>query len=94
MLVIHKSAQGIAYTTTIEGKFHRLGTDKDQPEKQFRFFLNKHDMAEPVASNPTFGEVSEDWLLHVEKVHNPDRFRLCKPRVNDFLAFLGKDAVT
>jgi integrase len=79
------------YTTTIEGKFHRLGTDKDEAEKQFRFLLTKHDMAEPVTGSPTFGEVSEDWLLHVEKTHDADRFRLCKARVNDFLAFLGKD---
>ncbi len=50
------------YTTTIEGKFHRLGTDKDEAEKQFRFLLTKHDMAEPVTCSPTFGEVSEDWL--------------------------------
>jgi hypothetical protein len=79
------------YTTTIEGKFHRLGTDKDEAEKQFRFLLNKHDMAEPVTSSPTFGEVSEDWLLHVEKVYDRERLRLCRARVNDFLAFLGKD---
>lgn len=79
------------YTTTIEGKFHRLGTDKEEAEKQFRFLLTKHDMAEPVTGSPTFGEVSEDWLLHVEKIHDADRFRLCKARINDFLAFLGKD---
>lgn len=79
------------YTTTIEGKFHRLGTDKDEAEKQFRFLLNKHDLAEPVTSSPTFGEVSEDWLLHVEKVHDRERLRMCRARVNDFLAFLGKD---
>ena len=75
------------YTTTIEGKFHRLGTDKDEAEKQFRFLQVKLGMAEPVTFSPTFGEVSEDWLLHVEKTHDADRFRLCKARINDFLAF-------
>ena len=79
------------YTTTIEGKFHRLGTDKTEAEKQFHFLLTKHDMAEPVAGSPTFGEVAEAWLLHVEENQDPERFRLCKARINEFLAHLGKD---
>ncbi|HEV3022939.1 MAG TPA: hypothetical protein VGX76_10740 [Pirellulales bacterium] len=79
------------YTVTIEGKLHRLGTDKTEAEKQYRFLLNKHDMDEPVATSPTFGEVSEDWLLHIEQIHDAERFRLCKARINEFLAYLGKD---
>lgn len=79
------------YTTTIEGKFHRLGKDKEEAERQFRFLLNKHDLAEPVSSNPTFGEISEEWLLHVEQSFDRKRLRVCRARVNDFLAFLGKD---
>ena len=79
------------FTVTLEGKLHRLGPDKDEAEKQFRFLMTKHDMAEAATSNPTFGEVAEDWLLHIEKEHDAERFRLCKARVNDFIAFLGKD---
>ena len=79
------------YTVTIEGKLHRLGTDKTEAEKQYRFLLNKHDMDEPVTTSPTFGEVSEDWLLHIEQIHDAERFRLCKARINEFLAYLGKD---
>src|ERR1700676_1702171 len=63
------------YTVTIEGKLHRLGTDKDEAEKQYRFLLAKHDMAEPVTnSSPTFGEVAEAWLLHIETIHDAERF--------------------
>jgi integrase len=79
------------YTCTIEGKFHRLGTDKEEAEKQFRFLLTKHDLAEAVSSNPTFGEVAEAWLDHVQQSYDPERYRLCKARVNEFLAHLGKD---
>jgi len=79
------------FTTTIEGKFHRLGTDKTEAEKQFRFLQVKHDMDEPVASSPTFGEVADAWLDHVEQSYDPERYRGCKARINEFLAYLGKD---
>ena len=79
------------YTTTIEGKFHRLGTDKAEAEKQFRFLQVKHDMDEPVTSSPTFGEVADAWLDHVQQTYDPERYRRCKARINEFLAYLGKD---
>jgi integrase len=79
------------FTVTIDGKIHRLGTDKAEAEKQFRFLLVKHDLAETVTSNPTFGEVAEAWLDHVERDHDRERYRLCKGRVNEFLAYLGSD---
>ncbi len=79
------------FTTTIEGKFHRLGTDKTEAEKHFRFLQVKHDMDEPVASSPTFGEVADAWLDHVEQSYDPERYRGCKARINEFLAYLGKD---
>lgn len=79
------------YTTTVDGKLHRLGTDKALAEKQFRFLLTKQDMAEPVTSTPTFGDVADDWLEHVQQTQDPERFRLCKARINEFLAYLGRD---
>jgi integrase len=79
------------YTVTLEGKLHRLGTDRAEAEKQFRFLLTKHDLAEPVTGSPTFGEVAEAWLEHVQQSYDADRYRLCKGRVNEFLAYLGKD---
>ncbi|MCI0458328.1 MAG: site-specific integrase [Gemmataceae bacterium] len=79
------------YTVTLEGKLHRLGPDKDEAEKQFRFLLTKHDLAEPVTANPTFAEVADQWLDFVQRTHDADRYRLCKARLNDFLAHLGGD---
>jgi integrase len=79
------------FTTTIEGKFHRLGTDRTEAEQQFRFLQVKHDMDELVAGSPTFGEVADAWLDHVQQSYDPERYRLCKARVNEFLAYLGKD---
>jgi integrase len=79
------------FTVTIAGKIHRLGTDKTEAEKQFRFLLTKHDMAEPILGSPTFGEIAEAWLEHVQRDFERERYRNCKSRVNDFLAFLGRD---
>jgi len=79
------------YTVTINKKLYRLGTDKAEAEKQFRFLQTKTDMAEEITAVPTFGEVAEAWLLHIETIHDAERFRLCKARINEFLAFMGRD---
>lgn len=41
------------YTTTVNGIFYRLGSDKNEAEKQFRWLLNKQDLGEQVNGNPT-----------------------------------------
>lgn len=79
------------YTTTIGGKFHELGKDKEKAEREFRWLLHKHDLQEPVESNPTLEEVSRLWLEMVKEEHDPDRFRLCKARWEDFLQFVGRN---
>jgi integrase len=79
------------YTVTLDGKLHRLGTDKSEAERQFRFLMAKHDLAEPVAGNPTFGEIAEAWLEHVQQNYCSGRYVICKRQANDFLAHLGKD---
>lgn len=79
------------FTVTIGKKLHRLGIDQAEAEKQFRFLMNKADMAEPVISAPTFSVVADAWLEHVRQTQDPDRFRNCKSRMNEFLAFLGRD---
>ena len=58
------------YTVTINKKLYRLGTDKTEAEKQFRFLQTKTDMAEEITAVPTFGEVAEAWLLHIETIHD------------------------
>jgi integrase len=78
------------YTTTIDGVFYPLGTDKEEAERQFRFLLNKHDLGEPVDTNPTFAQVVDQWLDHVQKSHDPDRYRLCKARMEEFVRFVGE----
>ncbi len=79
------------YTATIDGKLHRLGKDQAVAERQFRFLITKADLAEPVTSSPTFGEVADAWLEHVSRTMDRERFRLCKGRINEFIAFLGRD---
>lgn len=77
------------YTVTIAGKFYRLGTDKDEAEKQYGFLLNKHDLGEPADLNPVFSVVADQWLEHVREHHDPDRYRHCKARLEEFLRFAG-----
>jgi integrase len=79
------------YTATIDGKLHRLGKDRAVAERQFRFLITKADLAEPVTSSPTFGEVADAWLEHVSLTMDRERFRLCKGRINEFIGFLGRD---
>jgi integrase len=79
------------YTATIDGKLHRLGKDQPEAERQFRFLMTKADLAEPVASSPSFGEVADAWLEHVTQTMDKERFRLCRGRINEFIAFLGRD---
>lgn len=79
------------YTVTLDKKLHRLGTDRAEAERQFRFLLQKAELAEPVASNPTFGEVADAWLEHVQQAQDPERYRLCRGRINEFIAHLGRD---
>lgn len=77
------------YTTTIDGVFHRLGTDKAKAEQQFRFLLNKADLGEVVDKNPFFAQIADQWLDFVQKHHAPERYRLCKGRLDEFVAFVG-----
>lgn len=79
------------FTVTIGKKLHRLGKDEAEAEKQYRFLLSKHELAEPVTSSPTFGDIADAWLDHVQATQDPQRFRLCKGQVNEFIAFLGRD---
>ncbi len=77
------------YTTTIDGVFHRLGTDKTIAERQFHFLLNKADLGESVDKNPPFAEVADQWLAHVKENHAEDRYRLCKDRLEEFVRSIG-----
>jgi integrase len=79
------------YTVTIGKKLHRLGTEREAAERQFRFLLTKHDLAEPVSTNPTFAEVADAWLEHVQESNDPERYRLCRDRINEFLVSVGGD---
>jgi integrase len=78
------------YTTTVNGVFHLLGSDKEEAEKQFRWLLNKHDLGEPVDTNPRFADVADAWLEHVKTNHDPDRYRLCKGRLTEFVRSVGE----
>ena len=65
-------------------------TDKDEADRQYRFLLNKHDLGEPVETNPTFASVADQWLEHVQSDHNPDRYRLCRDRIEEFVSYVGE----
>lgn len=77
------------FTATIDGTFHRLGTDRTAAEQQFNFLMAKVDMGEPPQGNPLFADLAEQWLDHVQKNNDPDRYRHCRKRINEFLAFVG-----
>jgi integrase len=77
------------YTTTIGGQFYRLGTDSAQAQVRFEFLLRKHDLGEQGDGNPTFAEVADRWLLYVEENHDPNRYRHCKSRLEEFVDFIG-----
>lgn len=77
------------YTTTIDGVFHRLGTDKAIAEREFHFLLNKADLGESVDKNPPFAEIADQWLAQVKENHAEDRYRLCKDRLEEFVRFIG-----
>src|SRR5262245_19180486 len=79
------------FTATIEKRLYHFGTDRHEAEKQFHFLLAKHDMDEVINASPTFGEVADLWLDHVQQTHDAGRFRVCRDRVNEFLAYLGND---
>jgi integrase len=79
------------YTVTIDKRLHRLGTDQAVAERQYRFLMTKAELAEPVSSTPTFGEIADAWLEHVSTTMDKERYRLCKGRINEFIAFLGSD---
>ena len=77
------------FTTTIDGVFHLLGADKTKAEQQFRFLLNKADLGEIVDKNPCFSHIADQWLEFVRKHHAPERYRLCKGRLDEFVNFVG-----
>lgn len=77
------------YTTTIDGQFYRLGTDEEEAEKQFRFLLDKHEDGEAADPNPPFCVIVDKWLEYVKENHDPERYRLCKDRLEEFVEFLG-----
>ena len=79
------------FTTTIDGVFYLLGTDKEEAERQFRFLLHKHDLGESVDTNPKFALIADDWLEHVKKMYDPDRYRHCKARLREFVIFVGEE---
>lgn len=79
------------YTTTVNGIFYRLGSDKNEAEKQFRWLLNKQDLGEQVNGNPTFAEIADAWLGHVADFYTGERYRLCKARLEEFLSFIGEN---
>lgn len=77
------------YTTTIDGVFHRLGTDKIKAEQKFRYILNKADLGEVVEKNPVFARIADQWLEFVQTHHTPKRYRQCRERLQEFVQFVG-----
>ncbi|MBX7105375.1 MAG: tyrosine-type recombinase/integrase [Gemmataceae bacterium] len=78
------------YTTTVNGKFHLLGPDRQEAEKHFRWLEHKYDLGEQADTNPPFAEVADAWLNFVEENHDPERYRLCSARMQEFIEFVGE----
>lgn len=78
------------YTTTIEKQFYRLGTNLEAAQEQFQFLLSKHDMGEVADHNPLFSVIVDKWLTFVHENHDPERYRLCRDRLEEFVEFVGR----
>ncbi len=61
------------WTVPVAGRFYLLGTDRVEAERLYRSLLTKHDLDEPVGTNPTFASVCDQRLEHVKKNRAPDR---------------------
>src|ERR1022692_5165014 len=81
------------FTTCIRGKRHRLGTNEKVARERFDWLMREDGQVETVKeANPLLGDLFTPWLHYVEKQHAPDRFRLCRDRLLDFLRFIGEGA--
>lgn len=79
------------YTTTIQGTIHKLGTDKEAAERTFKWLMLKANLGEAANLTVTFSDISDEWLDHVEKVYSPERYRICKARLTEFVRFVGEE---
>jgi integrase len=77
------------YTCTINGKFHRLGKDKDDAEEQFRFLMRQAEKGREADPNTSFRFVAEAFLDHVQANHTPERYRHCRERLQEFKDYVG-----
>ena len=78
------------YTCTIDGKRHRLGQDKEKAERQFKFLMRQSERGAKPDPSITFHEVCDYFLEHVKEHHNPDRYRICSERLQEFKDHLGE----
>lgn len=76
------------FTCTIGGKFHLLGPDREEADRQFRFLIRKEERGEEADPNIDFADVADFYLDHVKQSFTADRYRQCKERLQEF-----KDAV-
>ncbi len=77
------------YTSTIDGELHRLGKDKDEAEKQFKFLVRQSEKGAEVDPKITFHEVADYFLDHVQEHHAAQRYRICQQRLQEFKNHLG-----
>lgn len=78
------------YTTTIAGKFYRLGPDKEEAVKKYQWCLNKNHLSEPINLHPSLAEIADLWLEHVRQKHSEERYKIDCDRISEFVRFAGK----
>ncbi len=79
------------YTTTIQGRTHKLGTDKKEADRVFNWLMAKAGLGEAADLRLTFSDIADDWLEEVKKDYSPKRYRICKARLTEFVRFVGKE---
>ena len=77
------------FTVTVAGKLHRLGTDKEAAERQFKFLTRQAEKG--VAADPgvTFADVADAFLGHVDRTYSRERLAQCVSRLKELRRHLG-----
>jgi integrase len=81
------------FVTTIRGSRYLLGADEKKAREKFAFLLENDGRSETVReANPLLGDLFSAWIWHLKPICHPDRLRLCKQRLAEFLDRMGHGA--
>jgi integrase len=81
------------FATTIRGRRYLLGADEKKARERFAFLMEQDGRIETVKdANPLLGDLFCAWIRYLKPYRHPDRLRLCKQRLAEFLDRMGHGA--